>query len=278
MNKAKYSYFYLLSLVSLIFLSISLGLILFNIINIVFSDGLILRTYDSQLKFSISALLVSAPVYYLTQHFIGLGFVKNEFLRDSNLRKWLIYLILLVSSVIILGLLINLFNNFLSGELTVKFALKSLTVFFLSSFIFCYYLYNLSKNQKKVFQKIFLYSSIAIILAIFVSAFFFIESPKVARDRKHDQHILSNVHNLEALINEYYNVNESLPGNLEDIKNFNNRIRYFNDNILTYIDYILIDETDFKLCATMKLDSDSMFRENYQAGYHCFSGNLWLRK
>ncbi len=268
--KAKYSYFYLLSLVSLIFLAISLGLILFNIINLSIGDALIegnFNNYDSQLKFAISALLISAPVYYLSQYFIKKGFEKKEFFKESNLRKWLIYLILLVSSVIILGLLISLFNNFLSGELTTRFVLKAISVFFLSAFVFLYYLYNLRDHQKKILERLFLFSSLFIILAIFISAFFFIESPQMSRDRKYDQALLNNIYNLESLINEYYNNNEKLPADLEEIRNFNTKLSYINVKDLALIDYNIISETEFELCADFRIEPKS-----------CHQGNLWIRK
>jgi hypothetical protein len=268
--KAKYSYFYLLSLVALIFLAISLGMILFNIINISVGDNLIERTfvnYDNQLKFAISALLISAPVYYLSQYLIKKGFKKNEFSKESNLRKWLIYLILFVSSVIILGLLISLFNNFLRGELTARFVLKAVSVFFLSAFVFLYYLYNLQSSRKKIIEKIFLFSSVVIILTIFISAFFFIESPQTARDRKYDQNLLNNIHNLEALVNDYYNHNDRLPTSIEEIRSFNSRMSYINLDSLNLIDYQLISETEFEFCADFRLEDKD-----------CIKGNLWSKK
>lgn len=268
--KAKYSYFYLLSLVSLIFLAISLGLILFNIINLSIDDVLVENSfinYDKQLKFAISALLISAPVYFLSQFFIKRGFKKNEFSKESNLRKWLIYLILFVSSVIILGLLISLFNNFLSGELTTRFALKAISVFFLSVFTFLYYLYNLKDTKKNIIDKLFLFSSLCIILTIFISAFFYIESPQTARARKYDQALMNNIYNLEGLVNEYYNINQELPNNLEEISSFNSRTPYINVNTLDLIQYTKISDTDFELCADFKIESKN-----------CIKGNLWIRK
>lgn len=115
-HNAKYTFYYLLSLAALIFMSISLGMILFGIINKTIPD--ILRLYGSsnvtgrQMKFALSALFISAPIFYYISSLINRGLRKGELEKDSAIRRWLTYFIILISSLIILGSFVGVINNF----------------------------------------------------------------------------------------------------------------------------------------------------------------------
>ena len=68
-NGAKFAFFYLLSLVALIFMALSTGMIVFQIINKNLVD--IINQYqgrfsDDALKFAISALIIPLPVIFQT--------------------------------------------------------------------------------------------------------------------------------------------------------------------------------------------------------------------
>jgi hypothetical protein len=63
------------------------------------------------------------------------------------IRKWLIYFTLFAAALIIIGDLVTLLNRFLEGELTVRFLLKVLAVFFVAGSVFYYYLWDLRKHK-----------------------------------------------------------------------------------------------------------------------------------
>jgi len=67
-NAAKIAFYYLLSLVALLFMSISVGIIVFQIINKNIFDALnrISDVSQEPLKFAISALIISTPLFYVT--------------------------------------------------------------------------------------------------------------------------------------------------------------------------------------------------------------------
>jgi hypothetical protein len=99
---AKYTFYYLLSLVALIFVGISVGMIAFSIIDLNVFDPLSYPSYgnniDSALKFAISAIFIAAPIYYFTLSLIARGLKKEEIERSSSIKRWLTYFIILVSS------------------------------------------------------------------------------------------------------------------------------------------------------------------------------------
>ena len=82
-DAAKYAFFYVLSLVALVFMSVSVGIIFFQIINKEIVD--LINEYsgnysDGAMKFAISAIIISAPIYYFTSKQI----YKN--LRQGKLK------------------------------------------------------------------------------------------------------------------------------------------------------------------------------------------------
>ncbi|MFZ4631829.1 MAG: DUF5671 domain-containing protein [Patescibacteria group bacterium] len=300
-QNAKYAFYYLLSLVALIFVSISVGMIVYSIIDKTVPDALYIYygNYDGQLKFAISALIIATPIFYFLSSLILRGLKKGDLEKDSGVRRWLTYFILLVSSVIILGTLISVINNFLSGELTSRFILKALTVFIISASSFSFYFYDIKREdliKKDLVIRLFFIISLALVVAAFIAAFFFVESPKNARNRLLDEKVINNISNLENSVNSYYESYKKLPDNLEALKTGKN---FYLDNFSLVdpetkqaIVYQKVSETEFKFCATFRTDSrkDSSGRDvatpyqvypsspgdkNHAAGYQCVPGNLW---
>jgi hypothetical protein len=284
-NNAKFAFYYLLSLVALVFVAISVGLIVFGIINKSIPDiGANYWNTNNQFKFAISALIIATPIYFILTRLIRQGLKKGEILPDSGIRRWLTYFIIFVASVIILGFLISVINSFLSGELTTRFILKALSVFIIAGLVFAYYLYDIKQDDLKkssLMTRIFLFLSLAIILAAFISVWFFIESPKTARYRRLDQLTLNQISMLESNINSYYEENDKLPGSLIDVFADEDAFTSFSNE--WNIEYRKLDEEKFELCASFNLDSSeinsdyyfSNNKQSYKAGYNCLPGNLW---
>lgn len=291
-HNAKYAFYYLLSLVALVFTALSVGMIVFSIIDKTIADALM--NYrgigDGSLKFGISALLIAAPIYYVTAIMIGKGLKSGELDKESPLRRWLTYFILLISSLIILGVFIVVMNNFLSGELTTRFILKALVVFVISGATFTYYLYEAKRataGQSDQVIKIFGWASLAVVVVAFVSAWFFVESPQTARARRLDQTLINNINMIESAVNTYYTRHEALP---EDIAAIQADDIYLDDRTLNDpetnepIVYNRRGDRSFELCATFRLDSRDSVENSYYypgdskqhgAGYQCVSGSLY---
>lgn len=287
-NNAKFVFYYLLSLTALIFLAISVGMIAYGIINELVADTLVGSSYynsfNSQYKFAISAIIISAPLFYLLTGLIRKGIKKGEMESDSPVRRWLTYFILFISSLFILGSFIGVISSFLEGELTARFILKTLTVFIISGITFAYYFYDIKTEKIETgdkWIKVFLFSSLAIVLAAFISVWFFIESPKVARNRKFDQVTVNKLSNLEGDINSYYAKNEKLPELISDFVKERQILSLKENNI----EYIKKGDKNFELCATFLSESEDLtspynYRSDsyssHEIGYQCFPGELWF--
>lgn len=296
-HNPKYAFYYILSLVALIFVAISSAIIVFQIIDKSVFDALAYYgSYSNQsaLRFGISALLISAPIFFLCVNLINNGLKKGEIDKESPLRNWLTYFILAVSAVVILGSLVGIINAFLSGEMTLKSILQLITVIIIASLVFSFYLYDIRRNKiskKDKAMKIFFFSSVSLVVIIFVSAWFFVESPKMARERKIDEKVMNNIHSLESYINSYYEKEERLPEDLSEVNSVAEVVN-FNQFLINpvsgeKIEYKKMGERDFELCANFRTDSYESERNKvypiyigdgskvYVKGWNCFKGNLW---
>ena len=261
-NSPKYAFLYMLSLAALMFTGFSVGMIAFQIINKYVPDAInqFRSSFDTgALSFALSALIVAAPVFFITNYFIYKGLYKGALKKDSGIRKWLTYFILLVSSVVILGWFIGLINTFLGGELTLKFALKALVSIILSALAFNFYLYDIRRKNttgtKNNVIRIYFYIALIIVIGALSSALIFGESPMEARNKKIDNAILNDFSSIKNAIDQYYITNENLPKNLSVL---GEEIRFITQDILTDPEksldyqYNILSEKKYELCADFK--------------------------
>jgi hypothetical protein len=263
-NNAKFAFWYMLSLVALIFMALSTGQVIFQIINKTiadFSNGYAHSFDSSILKFAISSLIISIPLYYLITRQIEKSLEKKELDKDSGVRRWLTYFILFVSSVVILIWLIATINSFLGGELTSKFLLKTLTVLVISGLVFSYYLYDIRRDEtskNNTIIRTYLIVSLVLTVGSLVAAFFVVESPNQARARRHDLEVLNNFTQIDSTITNYYSENAKLPETLDALKN---QVPYINAAALkdpetgAHYEYKIIKDNEYQLCATFETDN-----------------------
>lgn len=294
-NAAKFAFFYMLSLVALVFMALSSGMILFQIINKHILD--VINNYQSnfsseQLKFAISALIISAPIYYLTMRRICKNLFSGALKKDSEIRKWLTYFVVLVASVVMIGWLIATVNSFLDGELTQKFILKALTAIGISASVFGFYLHDIKREnvagEKDGVTRIFLYASLIAVIAIFTASLFTVESPTETRNRKLDEAILDKFNEIDNAMNEYYFENKSMPENLDILVS---EFTYITEDSLTdpvakkKFEYKKVSDNAYELCADFRASNKNDNEEDYMgykdrwphdSGYQCLKQKVVL--
>ena len=292
-HSAKFAFFYILSLAALIFTSLSTGMVIFQIINKYIPDpiGRFGEGFSSDLlRFAIAALIVAAPLFFLTSRQIYKNLFKGVLAKDAGVRKSLTYLILLVSSFIIMGWFIGLINNYLGGELTIKFILKAIASVVISAIAFTFYLYDIRRDkvvgQKDNVIKMYFYGSLIIIIAAFASALLIVESPKQARDRKLDNAILEDFSTISNGLNNYYSDNQKLPATLEELKFevlFMTEDNLRDPDTSQAYEYIVMGDKKYQLCAvfrTSNVDYQDVniqfYRETWphKAGKQCIEKSI----
>lgn len=290
-NSAKFAFFYMLSLVALIFMALSTGMIIFQIINKTIVDIALSFPggFDSgAMKFAIAAVIITTPIYYLMMWQINKNLISGELNKDAGVRKWLTYLILFITSVVMIGWLIATILSFLDGELTTKFILKAITAIVISASIFSYYFYDIKRENvlaKDKVTNLFFYVSLGVVLASLVASFFFVESPKETRARKQDNAVLEQFSVIDNALNAYYYDNGRLPASLEELVKSKGVYPLSEDNIQDpatkeKFKYSVKEKNLYELCATFqtsnkdKTDMAAYYyfdRWPHDAGVQCLS-------
>lgn len=147
---ARDAFMYLIMFGMLYFAAFNLGNLVFQFINLALPDPVADRYpgVDRQIRWSTSALLVAFPIFFFVASRIGKQIRRDPVQRTSVIRKWLTYLTLAVAACVVTGDLVYLINSLLSGEMTLRFILKSLTVGAIAGTAFWYYLSSMRADDR----------------------------------------------------------------------------------------------------------------------------------
>lgn len=148
---AREAFFYLLFFILLGTVSWNLGSLLFALIDRAVPDPIERQSYlygsDSQIRGAIAGLIVGTPIFLWLARILLRARAANPALQRSRIRKWLIYVSLVIAGMVLVGDAISVVYNFLGGELTTRFLLKSLVVAGIAGAIFAYFIRNAERDE-----------------------------------------------------------------------------------------------------------------------------------
>lgn len=129
----------------------SLGLLLYQLINVAFPDpawtDYQVNAIPDMIRWAIAGLVVGTPIFIYTARANAAALLQFPAMRSSPIRRWFTYLTLAVAVSILIGDSIALLYELLSGELTVRFVLKAVALGGISGAIFYYYLGDLRRDE-----------------------------------------------------------------------------------------------------------------------------------
>lgn len=144
-------FLHLLAVITLYASAAALIDLLFNFINLAFPDPLAgsyyVQNMQDSARFDVSILIIVFPAYLIVNWLLAKSYVSVPERRDLRVRKWLVYLTLFVSALILIGDLVVLVNNLLRGDLAAPFLLKVLSVLVVVGGIFFYYFSDVRKHR-----------------------------------------------------------------------------------------------------------------------------------
>jgi len=150
---AREAFFYLLLFATLYISAFNFGNLLFIFIEHAFPDPALeeitLNWNSYRIRSAVSALIVAFPVFLYLSGKISRELLSSPSGRASAIRRWLTYITLFIAAGIIIGDLIAILYNFLGGELTTRFILKSLTVGILAGTLFFHYINGLRREEQE---------------------------------------------------------------------------------------------------------------------------------
>lgn len=150
---ARDTFIYLLLFASLTIVTVDLITLVHSILDIALpepgeSEWWVEYATDN-IRWSIAALVVATPVFIWMTLFTQRQIAADAGRRRSPVRKWLTYLALFVSALVFFGDAIYVIYSFMSGEATLRFLLKALTVACASAAIFGFYIRDIEERANE---------------------------------------------------------------------------------------------------------------------------------
>jgi len=263
-------FLHLLAIVTLYWSSITFVALVWQYINKLFPDVL---NYNygltEAMRFFVSSLIIVFPVFILVSWYLNKIYAKESAVRESKIRKWLIYFTLFITALVIIVDLVTTINTFLGGEITVRFILKAVSVLFVAGLIFGYYLNDVRREKPTKLAKYFAWGSSAIILVGIIGAFFIVGSPATARLMQFDMQKVSDLTGVQWEVVKYWQSKESLPKSLSDLEDkISGYTAPLDPQTNQPYEYIITDSENlsFQLCATFNKPSQEKVATPYYIG------------
>ncbi|MDP3696840.1 MAG: DUF5671 domain-containing protein [Candidatus Taylorbacteria bacterium] len=216
-------FLYLLSIITLIVSAVSLGIVVFQYINVyipdIVSDPYFSRSsYLGSMRYALATLMIVFPVFVWVSWFLRKDINSFPEKRELKIRRWLLYLTLFVAALVIIGDLVALLRSFLEGELSQRFIFKVLTILFIAGSVLIHYLSEL-KDRDKEFKwiRVFDWTVAALVGASIIAGFFIAGSPQNQRLVRLDERRVSDLQTIQWQLINYWQRKESLPANLNDL-------------------------------------------------------------
>lgn len=213
---------------------------------------------SEEIRASMAALIVVFPVYVGITWFLRKDIINHPEKREFWARKWLLHLTLFLAAITIIIDFIILMNNFLNGELTVRFALKVLTVLIVAGTVFGYYFWDLKRDTLPTSRPSKMLAGMvsAVVLGSIISGFFIIGSPSTQRKMRFDEMRVNALQNLQWEIINFWQGKNRLPESLAELKNdISGFVPPIDPETRTSYDYIVKRALEFELCADFSLKS-----------------------
>lgn len=150
---ARDAFLYLLLFATLYVTAIQLNNMLFSFIELAFpapgNDYEVARAGRS-IRWATASLIVAFPLFLALSMKLRREIRQEPARRLSSVRRWLIYLTMLVAAGFIIGDAITLVYNLLNGDLTVRFVLKVLVVAAITGTIFGYFMQTTRRDREEL--------------------------------------------------------------------------------------------------------------------------------
>jgi hypothetical protein len=276
-ESARDAFLYLLSFCTLATWTTAVGSMLFEFINHWLPDEVSRNNawnLRSAVTWQMASLAVAFPIYVLVMRTI-LGEATHHPERlESGVRKWLTYIALLGTAGAMICDLIWFLDYFLTGELTMRFVLKSATVMSIAGAVFSYYITSLrwsrSANLARAKSRSTIFGAAAtlVVIAAFSVGLGVAGTPSIQRRIEADRKRVDDLRTLSFAIKAWHDryANDRIPATLAELKGGS---RTTDPETAAPYEYHPQTGTSYELCANFNAASSD---ESARIGY---SSNFW---
>ena len=279
---AREAFLYLLSFIALYVSAFSFGYLVFGLIDHTFPDALDFRDRfpSGGEATSIASVIVAFPLYLFLMKRLSTEVAVDPDRRLSLVRRWLTYLTLVVGAGIILGDVISLLANLLTGDPTLRFFLKGGVILLITTCIFGFYMWDMKRTETsvvdangnaKLARQALLGAVVLVVAAALGYSMFLLGTPGEQRDLRLDRERVANLANIARNVNIYWSLNGTLPGSFEDMSGPGFSIRSVNDpESNDRYEYNALGDADYELCAVFSTDTGKSGEAD-----RAFSDRVW---
>jgi hypothetical protein len=239
---------YLLAFISLACWATGAGHLMYVLIEAWFPNPLDQPYFTSTLRDRVSlelaTVIVAYPIFFAVSALINRQLLNRPESGDSGVRKWLTSIALVIAATVLLGDAIFFLQNFLHGDLTVRFVLDTIVLFVIVGSIFVYYLSTLrgepvSTSRDRGFAAV---SGALVVLAL-VCGFGNLGSPGRQHSLSLDERRVADLEAIRSRLSAAHRLQRDLPATLPE-----NLQRRDPQTGLPY-GYARIDARHYRLCS-----------------------------
>ena len=187
-------------------------------LNATYTYGYSSWSYDG-IRASLATLIIFFPAFLILSYFWKKASSGSLGKIDEVIRKWMIYLILFLSSVVVLVDLVTLVRYFVSGEITERFIYKVVITLVVAVFVGAYYVFELQGRKKVMGVPVGISSVIkssVLVLALIIWSFSIIGSPKDQRAWRLDERRVQDLQSIQRQVIKFWQQKEKLPETLAE--------------------------------------------------------------
>lgn len=233
-----------------------------DVLNSTYQYGYSTYEYEG-IRAALATLIIFFPVFLIISYFWKKLREKGVGRFDEIIRKWVIYIILFLSALVIVIDLVTLVRYFISGEITNRFILKVITALIVAILVGVYYILLLQAGGRKTGM---IFGGVGILLVILAVGYSFaiMGSPAKQRLLRLDDRRIGDLQNIQYQIINFWQQKEKLPQDLPELADplsgyslpvppeFEKGEKY---------EYSVLSPLKFELCATFALPMPKGWRE-----------------
>jgi hypothetical protein len=282
---AREAFMYLVLFSTLYITAYHLVSLIFQFINRAFPDpvtpaGVIEQTLH-EIRWAVASLIIAFPVFLYVSRLLSRAVGRDPSKRASKVRKWLTYITLFIAASVIICDLIALINNFLGGELSVRFLLKVLTVGIIAGGVFGYYLWDIRTEELEMKwsgKGIFAVAVAIMVVTAVAGGLILIGSPSQERIRRIDAQRVADLSAIASNVDLYWTRHKSLPASLTYLsKEQGGSVQLLDRDTKQPYEYRMLSDSNYELCAHFAqtpTDQSDTLHKNFWAhgqGRQCFN-------
>ncbi|MDP2593253.1 MAG: DUF5671 domain-containing protein [bacterium] len=237
-----------------------------DVLNASYEYGYSTYQYEG-IRTALATLIIVFPVFLVVSYFWN-KFSQMELGRlDEMFKKWVVYIILFLSSLVVIGDLVTLVRYFISGEITSRFIYKVLTVLVVALLVGFRYGYTLKEQPAFSSKKLGLVlGGVGIILVVGAICYSFsiLGSPAEQRQLRLDDRSIQDLQTIQYQVINFWQQKEKLPATLGELSDpfsgWSLPVEPEFEKGKTY-EYSVKGPLQFELCATFSQPMPKGWRE-----------------